>query len=189
MYVAATDARIIGMNELSFKDRRWLHACSLMASVMGKCSKAQYFCFVIDRYGRIRGAGYNGTPSGLLDCIDGGCPRAINNVASSTPYDTGDGLCWAIHAEVNALMGVDREILEGASLYVNGAPCVQCAKHIAGSGVRRVISLKENRPDTPLVRHLFKELNIDFHEVVTALEDPSPTTPPPVGGVADGVGG
>lgn len=105
-----------------------------MGRIMAKCSKAQYFCFIIDRNGRICGGGYNGTPSGMLNCVDGGCPRAINNAPSSADYNSGEGLCWAVHAEINALMGVDRETLKGATLYVNGEPCVGCAKQIAGSG-------------------------------------------------------
>jgi dCMP deaminase len=143
-------------------DLKWLEACDAMAAVTHKCAKAQYFCFVIDRHGRVRGAGYNGTPSGMDNCVDGGCPRYANGVPSSTPYDHGPGLCWAVHAEVNALMGLDRDVLVGSTLYVNGTCCVGCAKQIAGSGVRRVVTYAENRSDTPLVQKLFDQLGITF---------------------------
>jgi dCMP deaminase len=139
---------------------KWLHACDAMATIMGKCSKAQYFAFVLDKDHRVRGCGYNGTPSGTIDCIDGGCPRATSGVAPSTPYDHGDGLCWAVHAEANALSGIDRSILTSSTLFVNGMTCLGCAKTIANSGLREVVCYEENRSDTPLVRDLFSRCGI-----------------------------
>lgn len=149
---------------------KWLRGCDAMATIMAKCSKAQYFAFVVDHDKQVRGCGYNGTPRGTVDCIDGGCPRATNNVAPSTPYDHGDGLCWAVHAEVNALNGIDRSILVNSTLYVNGTPCIGCAKVIANSGLHQVVCYKEERSDTALVRDLFERTGVEFVEVIKNLQ-------------------
>ncbi|GHT17692.1 hypothetical protein FACS189429_2340 [Bacteroidia bacterium] len=70
--------------------------------------------------------GYNGTPSGFENkCED------ENNV--SQPY--------VLHAEANALTKVARShnSSDGATLYVTASPCMECAKLIIQSGIRRVV--------------------------------------------------
>ena len=70
--------------------------------------------------------GYNGTPSGFENvCED------ENNV--SKPY--------VLHAEANALTKVARSnnSSDGATLYVTASPCIECAKLIIQSGIKRVI--------------------------------------------------
>lgn len=145
----------------AIKDLKWLEACDAMATIMQKCSKAAYFAFIVDNHsGRVHGCGYNGTPSGMLDCIDGGCPRASSGVPPSTPYDSGPGLCTSVHAEMNALSGVDRLLLERSTLYLNGTCCFGCAKHIANSGLKRVVFYEESRQDFGDVEKLFVSCNI-----------------------------
>ena len=70
--------------------------------------------------------GYNGTPSGFENvCED------ENNV--SKPY--------VLHAEANALTKVARShnSSDGATLYVTASPCMECAKLIIQSGIKRVV--------------------------------------------------
>ena len=70
--------------------------------------------------------GYNGTPSGFENvCEDD------NNVTK--PY--------VLHAEANAITKVARSSnsSEGATLYVTASPCIECAKLIIQSGIRRVV--------------------------------------------------
>lgn len=131
---------------------------------MVRCSKAQYFSYIIDSYGRVRGCGYNGTPAGMTNCVNGGCPRAVNNVPSGTDYNSGPGLCYAIHAEANAIIGLDRKILQDSTLYVNGICCFGCAKEIAGSGIRRVVGLdSETKPvDFLSTLGLFEAVDIEW---------------------------
>ncbi len=76
--------------------------------------------------------GYNGTPSGFENkCED------ENNV--SKPY--------VLHAEANAITKVARShnSSEGATLYVTASPCVECAKLIIQSGIKRVVYGEEYR--------------------------------------------
>lgn len=70
--------------------------------------------------------GYNGTPSGFENhCED------ENNV--SKPY--------VLHAEANAITKVARSnnSSDGATLYVTASPCIECAKLIIQSGIKRVV--------------------------------------------------
>ena len=76
--------------------------------------------------------GYNGTPSGFENiCED------ENNV--SKPY--------VLHAEANALTKVARSnnSSDGATLYVTASPCLECAKLIIQSGIKRVVYGEEYR--------------------------------------------
>jgi len=70
--------------------------------------------------------GYNGTPSGFENkCED------ENNV--SKPY--------VLHAEANAISKVARShnSSDNATLYVTASPCMECAKLIVQSGIKRVV--------------------------------------------------
>ena len=70
--------------------------------------------------------GFNGTPSGFENnCED------ENNM--SKPY--------VLHAEANAITKVARSSnsSQGATLYVTASPCIECAKLIIQSGIKRVV--------------------------------------------------
>ena len=76
--------------------------------------------------------GYNGTPTGFENiCEDD------NNV--SKPY--------VLHAEANAITKLARSSnsSEGATLYVTASPCIECAKLIIQSGIKRVIYTEQYR--------------------------------------------
>lgn len=71
--------------------------------------------------------GYNGTPSGFENiCED-------DTTGKTKPY--------VLHAEANAITKVAKSSnsSEGATLYVTAAPCIECAKLIIQSGIRRVV--------------------------------------------------
>ena len=70
--------------------------------------------------------GYNGTPSGFENvCEDEG--------GSTKPY--------VLHAEANAITKVAKSgnNSKDATLYVTASPCVECAKLIIQSGIKRVV--------------------------------------------------
>ena len=76
--------------------------------------------------------GYNGTPTGFPNvCEDD------NNV--SLPY--------VLHAEANAITKIARSgnNSDGATIYVTDSPCIECAKLIIQSGIRRVVYDREYR--------------------------------------------
>lgn len=70
--------------------------------------------------------GYNGTPSGF--------PNVCEDDSDVTfPY--------VLHAEANAITKVARSnnSSDGSTLYVTASPCMECAKLIIQSGIRRVV--------------------------------------------------
>ena len=70
--------------------------------------------------------GYNGTPSGFENvCED------ENGVTK--PY--------VLHAEANAISKVAKSgnSSAGATLYITASPCIECAKLIIQSGIKRVV--------------------------------------------------
>ena len=71
--------------------------------------------------------GYNGTPSGFENV----CEDEI----------TGQTKPYVLHAEANAITKVAKSSnsSEGATLYVTASPCIECAKLIIQSGIRRVV--------------------------------------------------
>ncbi|MCF0205240.1 MAG: dCMP deaminase family protein [Muribaculaceae bacterium] len=70
--------------------------------------------------------GYNGTPSGF------------ENVCED---ETGHTKPYVLHAEANAITKVARSgnSSDGATLYVTASPCIECAKLIIQSGIKRVV--------------------------------------------------
>jgi len=104
-----------------------------LAQVVAKRStcKRRSVGAVLVRDKRILTTGYNGSPPGLVHCIDAECLML-------------DGHCVrAIHAEQNAIIqgalhGID---LRGATCYVTSSPCVHCSKMLIATGVVRIVFL------------------------------------------------
>ena len=76
--------------------------------------------------------GYNGTPSGF--------PNICEDTDNTTfPY--------VLHAEANAITKLARSNnnSDGSTLYVTASPCIECAKLIIQSGIRRVVYAEKYR--------------------------------------------
>lgn len=99
------------------------------------CTRAQHGAVVVKDH-RIVATGYNGAPAGRPGCAsDGMCPRGQSDVPSLSSYDSGPGMCIAVHAEANALLYSDRAGTEGSTVYITGPPCGGCEKLMMGAGV------------------------------------------------------
>lgn len=116
-------------------DEDYLAVCEFTAKRFSTCSRRQYCALIVGPDGRLAGFGYNGSPPGFGHCVDGACPRAQAAVEHGSSY----GNCIAVHAEANALLYSDRAARQQGTLYVNGPPCWECARLIAGSGLARVV--------------------------------------------------
>jgi dCMP deaminase len=109
-------------------------------SLRGDCARRQHGAIVVKNH-KIVSTGYNGTPAGdERSCgATGQCPR---NLDSGAIHGKGDyDLCWATHAESNALLRADWEELQGATIYITGAACPGCSKLIASAGIQRIVTL------------------------------------------------
>lgn len=110
------------------------------AKIFSTCAKRQYMAIILSPEGRVIGTGYNGSPPGVAHCNDGYCPRLQEGSASGASYSN----CISIHAEANALMYSNRDERLGGTLYVNGQPCWDCGKLLAGSGLARVVIIGDS---------------------------------------------
>lgn len=113
-----------------------------LAETVGKWSSCyqsgRHIGAVIVRDKRILTTGYNGAPAGLPSCAEREeCLRRKLEIPSGTRHE----LCYAIHAEQNALiqaakLGVS---VQGATLYCTHQPCSICTKLIINAGIARVV--------------------------------------------------
>lgn len=106
------------------------------------CTRRQIGAVLVDRYGRLRGSGYNGGRSKGPSCLAGECPRGLLSVAQVAPgssYDTGPGSCIALHAEQNLMLYTDPDDRRGGTVYISDEPCEGCRRMLEGSGITRVV--------------------------------------------------
>jgi dCMP deaminase len=83
--------------------------------------------------------GYNGTPTKMVNCSDGGCVRCLNR-DKKYPTGTGYDLCICVHAEQNAILAAARFgiSIQGATLYTTTQPCFGCLKEMLQARVKGV---------------------------------------------------
>ena len=110
-------------------DQRYLEMAEIWAK-NSYCKRRQVGALLV-KNNMIISDGYNGTPSGFENvCEENGVTK---------PY--------VLHAEANAISKVAKSgnSSEGATLYVTASPCIECAKLIIQSGIKRVIYTEQYR--------------------------------------------
>jgi dCMP deaminase len=121
-------------------------AASLRANCRGRKVGA-----VLVKGDRVIATGYNGTPAGLPNCLDGGCVRCADRqrFVSGTAYD----LCICVHAEANALLTAGRygASTDESTVYTTDQPCFSCSKELIQAGVVKVFYARTWTPDERVV--------------------------------------
>jgi dCMP deaminase len=115
--------RPYGGKQIAF-DKRYLEMALIWAQ-NSYCVRRQVGALIV-KGKMIISDGYNGTPAGFENiCED------ENNITK--PY--------VLHAEANAITKVAKSnnSSEGSTLYVTTSPCMECAKLIIQSGIKRVV--------------------------------------------------
>ena len=126
-------------------DARFMEMVKLVGSWSSCYQENRKIGAVIVRDKRVLTTGYNGAPANTLSCVEKGeCLRRKLDIPSGTRHE----LCYAIHAEQNAIiqaakMGVS---IEGATLYCSHQPCVICSKMIVNAGIVRIV-YEKSYPD------------------------------------------
>ncbi len=107
-----------------------------IVALRSNCMKRKVAAVIVkDR--RIISTGYNGTPRGVRNCNEGGCPRCNSLADSGTRLEE----CLCSHAEENSIVqaayhGIS---VKGATLYSTCSPCLICTKMIINAGIERVV--------------------------------------------------
>ena len=117
---------------------------------------------VIVKDKRIIATGYNGTPRGVKNCNEGGCPRCNQLTSSGAKLEE----CLCSHGEENAITqsayhGVN---IKDSTLYSTYSPCLLCTKMIINSGIREVV-FNVDYPLADVSMKLLKEAGVQARKV------------------------
>jgi dCMP deaminase len=127
------------MSEEPFQRPGWDEYFMDIAHVVSKrgncCRRKVAAVIVSDR--RIISTGYNGTPRGIENCFEGGCPRCASDASSGENL----GECICAHAEENAIVQAAYHgiAVRNSTLYCILSPCLMCTKMIINAGIKEVV--------------------------------------------------
>lgn len=130
---------VLRMTKNTFQRPDWDEYFMDIAHVVSKrgncCRRKVAAVIVSDR--RIISTGYNGTPRGITNCFEGGCPRCASDAASGESL----GECICAHAEENAIVQAAYHgiAVKDSMLYCILSPCLMCAKMIINAGIKEVV--------------------------------------------------
>ncbi len=136
-----------------------------MAETWSKLSKARrkkVGCLIV-KDGAIISDGYNGTPKGF----DNNCETLTSedNYQECGDHCSGQFITKpeVLHAETNAItkLAKSTQSSDGATIYITISPCIECAKLIIQSGIKRVVFRKVYRNDEGI--KLLKQANIEVN--------------------------
>ncbi|KAJ7207400.1 cytidine deaminase-like protein [Mycena haematopus] len=135
-----------------------------LASKRSNCMKRRVGAVLV-RENRILATGYNGTPRGVKNCLDGGCLKCNNGpYPGDIEYE-----CVCLHAEENALLEAGRErVGQGSVLYCNTCPCLKCTIKIIQTGVKAVVYNLSYKVDDASAR-LLAEAGVELRRFQPSL--------------------
>jgi dCMP deaminase len=126
-------------------------------SKLSSAKRLQVGCVIV-KDDTIIGIGYNGMPSGWHnDCED-----IIQHSDDTTTTKTKPEV---LHAETNAVAKVAKSTnsTDGADIFVTHAPCIECAKLIHQSGIKRLFYRDTYKNDDGL--NFLNQCNIEVNHV------------------------
>lgn len=131
-------------------DKRYMRMAAIWAE-NSYCKRRQVGALIV-KDKMIISDGYNGTPAGFENCCED---------------ETGKTYPYVLHAEANAITKVAKSnnSSEGATMYVTSSPCIECAKLIIQSGIRRVVYAENYRLDDGLQLLKRAGIEIEFIEI------------------------
>ena len=115
---------------------------------------------------RIIATGYNGTPRGVTNCSEGGCPRCNSIEVSGKGLDE----CLCSHAEENAIVqsAYHGVTIKNSVLYTTFSPCLTCTKMIINAGIGEVVyNMEYALTDTSM--KLLQEADVQIKKLAVSL--------------------
>ena len=125
-------------------DKRYLRMAAIWAE-NSYCTRRKVGALIV-KDKMIISDGYNGTPAGFENVCE---------------LEDGTTKPYVLHAEANAITKIARSgnSSEGATIYVTTSPCIECAKLIIQSGIKRVVFSEKYRVEDGI--ELLKRANIE----------------------------
>ena len=116
-------------------DEYFMSIAKVVAS-RSNCIKRKVAAIIV-KDKRIISTGYNGTPRGVKNCNEGGCPRC--NSFGESGKNLGE--CFCSHGEENAIVQASYHgiSIKDGILYTTFSPCLNCTKMIINAGLKEVI--------------------------------------------------
>ncbi len=123
-------------NRISWND--YFISMALITSLRSNCCRRKVGC-ILTRNNKIISTGMNGTPSGMKNCYEKGCPRCNDENVSSGTYLSE---CFCLHAEENALLYSNGNY-ENCVLYCTTFPCLSCSKKIIQCKIKKIYYIED----------------------------------------------
>ena len=153
------------------KDQQFMDLSLAGSKIFSTCRRRQYMAIIVNEANAVVSIGYNGAPSSMQHCVDGGCPRAQTlkiGEGHGSPY----GDCIAQHAEAGALIRANYAEIYGSdcTMYINGIPCYDCAKLIATSSIKRLVYLEDSDCDSTKSKDILNQTGVELISLGTRQE-------------------
>lgn len=141
-------------NKQTIIDKRYLRMASIWAE-NSYCTRRKVGALIVKNK-MIISDGYNGTPSGFENVCE---------------LEDGTTKPYVLHAEANAITKIARSgnNSEGSTLYVTTSPCLECAKLIIQSGIKRVVYSEKYRLEDGI--ELLKRAGVEVEFVDVSKEE------------------
>jgi dCMP deaminase len=137
-----------------------------VAAKRSNCCRRQVAAVIV-RDHRIISTGYNGTPRGLANCHEGGCPRCNSDAPSGEKLDE----CYCSHGEENAIVQAAYHgiAVKDSTMYTTFSPCLMCAKMIINAGIHEVV-YRDRYTIDDTSRRLLKEAAVILRPLLSPEE-------------------
>src|SRR3989338_5523099 len=158
------------MNKKPTWDEYFIKIAKLVAK-RSSCTSRQVGAVIV-RDNMILSTGYNGTPRGIKNCDEGGCPRCEGRVKGTVKSGEKLDECVCVHAEENALLqaAYNGVSIKGATFYTSLFTCRYCTKHIINAGIKKVYYSEDYDLD-PISRKLYEEAGVKLVQYKEEKED------------------
>ena len=143
-------------------DKRFMDLAETVASWSSCYQENRHVGAVVVKDKRILTTGYNGASSGIESCAERGeCLRRVKNIASGTMQE----VCYAVHAEQNAIIQAGQDRCTGASMYIYGHDfiCILCKRFIVQAGIKDVYLRKDD--NSPIEHIMVEDIKKELSEV------------------------
>lgn len=162
------------------KDSTFMSIAKIIAKE-SKCVSHQVGAIIV-KNDRIISTGYNGTPSGAINCCDHSHNQGWTEVKYSPEFPHENYIAlnqsfrnshseWSkkneIHAELNAILFAAKNgtSIDGGTMYVTLSPCPDCAKAIAQSGLKRLVYSEVYDKNPPDWKDILENSNIELFKI------------------------
>jgi dCMP deaminase len=145
------DMELRAIEKLKKLDKVYMNIATEISG-LSHCKRSQVGAIIV-KDGNIISMGYNGTPKGFDNCCEDTVFALNGEISLVTKKEV-------LHAEMNAVLKAARtgNPVEGSTLYITLAPCIDCSKYLLQSGIKRVVYLEDYRDNSgvELLKHYIK---------------------------------